>query len=287
MLSSGEVTGYGLGDLLIPSLDGAMSSIGGSDAYSWNDSTDLMYNRNGDSATQASSASSSLGGNPTPFQDEGENGALAEQLMKLSNRATGATRELECAIVTTPLTVNSSVVNDAFEAANALVHIINDLARADSASSQPLSHDGGERPPALKDGAIFLVLACHQHILVLFHAVCNCIKRSVGPVVQGTKPQLQQKALHDAGSSPAQFIMVLQLIMHLLNRLGRSLRIGSSKGSDQDMLAVVLDGAGENGCLEGILDSAQGMLRGLPDEHVRLVGAIQELQAYIEEGLYT
>lgn len=52
--------------------------------------------------------------------------------MRLSNRATDATRELECATITTPLTVNSPVVNDAFEAANALVHIINDMVRTDN-----------------------------------------------------------------------------------------------------------------------------------------------------------
>lgn len=287
MLSSSDVTGYGLGDLTLPTLDGAMSSITNGDTYGWNDSPELMYNRTGDNRTQASSGSNSLGGNPTPSQDEGENETLAEQLIKLSSEATSATRELECTIATTPLTVNSAVVNDAFKAANSLVHIINDITQAGGtcSSSEGLSGNGGGRQRAAKDSSIFLILACHQHILALFDAVCNCIKSSLGRT-QGTRPQFQPQTLHDIGSSPAQFIMVLQLIMHLLNRLGRSLRMGSLKGSEQDMAVVALDDSGESDTAESLLDSAQVMLKGLPNEHVRLIGVIQDLQAYIEEGLY-
>ena len=283
MLSSSDVTGYDLNDLMIPSLDTTMACIDDGDTYSWNNNHDLTYNRDGDNRTQES-----LGTSPTLSRDEGIKETLTEQLMKLSNRATGATRELECAIITMPLTVNSPVVNKAFEAANSLVHIINSIPLADSTygSSQPLSRDESERQPPTEYSSIFLALASHQHILALFRAVCNSIKRSLGSIVQGTELQLQQQALHGVGSSSAQFIMVLQLIMHLLNRIGRSLRMGNRKNTNQHELTFGPEGGGESGSLQSIVDSAQVMLRTLPDEHVKLSEVIQELQACIEEGVY-
>lgn len=66
---------------------------------------------------------------------------------------------------------------------------------------------------------------------------------------------------HGAGSSPAQFTMVLQLIMHLFNRIGRSLRIWNRENTDQRELRFGPDGGGESESLESIVDSAQVMLR--------------------------
>lgn len=288
MLSSSDVAGYDLNNIMMPSIDTTMACIDDGDAYSWNNNPDFTYNRDGDNRTQESSGSSTSETNPTPSRDEGIKETPAEQLWKLSNRVTGATRELECAIITTPLTVNSPVVNEAFEAANALVHVINMIPLADitCGSSQPLSIDESERQPPTEYSSIFLALACHQHILALFHAVCNSIKRSLGSVVQGTKPQLQQQPLHGVGSSSAQFIMVLQLIMHLLNRIGRSLRMGNQKNTDRHELTFGSEGSGESGSLQSIVNSAQVMLRTLPNEHVKLSNVVQELQDCIEEGVY-
>ena len=281
VLSSGDVAGFDFNDLMMPSLDTTITCIDDSDAYSWNNNSDLTYNRDGDNRTQESSEtiSSALS------RDEGKE-TLTEQLMKLSNRAMGATRELECAVITMPLTVNSPVVNEAFEAANALVRIINSIPLADSTygSSQPLSRDESERQLPTECDPIFLALASHQHVLALFRAVCDFIKRSLQSIVQGTESQ--QQTLHGAGSSSAQFIMVLQLIMHLLNRIGRSLRMGSRKNADHPNLTIGPEGGEESGSLQGIVDSAQVMLESLPDEHVRLSKIIQELQACIEEGVH-
>ncbi|KAH8810689.1 hypothetical protein F5884DRAFT_258678 [Xylogone sp. PMI_703] len=288
MLSSSDVAGYDLNDLVMPSFDTTMAFIDDGDVYSWNNNPDLTYNRDGENRIQESSGTSALWANPTPSQDEGTKETLNEQLMKLSNRATGATRELEAAIPTTPLTVNSPVVHEAFEAANALVHIINSIPLAESTygSSPPLSRDESERQPRTEHSSIFLALASHQHVLALFRAVCDSIKKSLGSIGQGTEPQLQLQALHGVGSSSAQFIMVLQLLMHLLNRMGRSLRMGSRKNStDQHELTFGLKDGGESDSSQGIVDSAQVMLRTLPDEHVKLSELIQELQACIEEGV--
>lgn len=262
---------------MMPSLDTTISSINDPDAYSWNNNSDLTYDGDGDTRTQES-----LGPSPPLSRDEGKD-TLTGQLMKLSNRAMGATRELECAVITMPLTVTHPVVNEAFEVANALVRVINSIPLTDSTcgSSQ---RDESERQLPTECSPIFLVLASHQHVLVLFRAVCDSIKRSLGSIVQGNK--LQQQTLHGAGSSSAQFIMVLQLIMHLLNRIGRSLRIGTRNRVDQHEPMTQAQGGTESGRSQGIVDSAQVMLETLPNEHVKLNRLIQELQACIEEEVY-
>jgi hypothetical protein len=265
---------------MMPSLDPTMTCLDDGDAHSWNNNADLTYNTEIDNRIQEGP-----GTNLTFSRDEGKE-TLTRQLMKLSDRVMGATRELEGAVMTTSLTVNSPVVNEAFEAANALVHIINNISLADSTygSSRPLSRDENERQLVTEYNPIFLALASYQHVLALFHAVCDFIKRSLGSIVQGTV--LQQQTLHGAGSSSAQFIMVLQLIMHLLNRIGRCLRMGNRENTDQHELTFGSDGHGESGSFESIVDSAQAMLKTLPDEHVKLSELIQELQSCIEDGLY-
>jgi hypothetical protein len=277
---SGSDVAYDLNDLMMPSLDTTMGCMDDGDPHSWINNPDLTYNAESYNRTQEVP-----GTNPTLSRDEGKE-TLTGQLMKLSNRAMGATRELECAVITTSLTVNSPVVNEAFEAANALVHIINSIPPVNCpyGSSQPLSRDGNERQLPTEYSTIFLALASYQHVLALFHAVCDFIKRSLGCIAQGT--ELQQQTLHGAGSSSAQFIMVLQLIMHLLNRIGRSLRMGNRENTNPHDLRFGPGGGGEGDNLESIVGSAQVMLKTLPDEHVKLSEVIQELQACIEERVY-
>lgn len=280
MLSSRDVGGFDLDDLMMPSLETTMSCINNGDAYSWNNSPELTYHRVCDNRTQEGSETSR-----TLSRDEGKE-TLTGQLMKLSNRAMDAIRELESAVIATPLTVNSPVVNEAYEAANSLVRIINSIPLADSTygSSQRLSRDEREQHLPTEISPIFPALASHQHVLALFRAICDCIQRSLKSITHGPEPQ--QPTLHGAGSSSAQFIMVLQLIMHLLNRIGRSLRMGNQKNTHQHELMFGPEGSEESGGLQGIVDSAQVMLRTLPDEHVKLSEVIQELQACIEEGVH-
>jgi hypothetical protein len=75
----------------------------------------------------------------------------------------GATRELKHAVIPTPSTVDSLIVNEAFEAANALMRIINSIPLADGtySSSQPSSRDKCERQLPTEYSQIFLALASH------------------------------------------------------------------------------------------------------------------------------
>jgi hypothetical protein len=113
----------------------------------------------------------------------------------------------------------------------------------------------------------------------------------------------QQQALHGDGASSAQFVMVLQLIVHLINRLGRSLRMdsrnanASGSGADDQATGIALfhpheptpglEGGDEPADSPGIIRLAQDMLRQLPEEHVKLRQVIQGLQTCMEERLNT
>ena len=238
-----------------------------------------MYNRDDDQgAHDGSVISSSLS------LHEGKE-TLTEQLISLSTRALAATRDIEREIHTSPLSVNSPVINEAFETANALVRIINSLTSltVDNGygSTQLPSPDDHEPQLPSEFSTVFLALASHQHVLALFCAICDSIKRSSGCIFHGSGPQ--QQTLHGVGSSSAQFIMVLQLIMHLLNRVGRSLGQGNRKALDQAELTLEAKEGSER---QGIVDSAQAILRTLPQEHIKLIKVIEELQTYIEDGVH-
>jgi hypothetical protein len=313
-LSRSDVSGSDLGDLTIPLLDIAETTMPGfddGDPYGWNNnpgfppipvalpvpSGDATCNGDCDFGTQES-----LGDSPALSQDEGKGtvDALTEQLMALSTRATRATRQLDRAASSMPLTVNSPVVNEAFEAANTLVRIINSipLANSISASSQPLPRDEDEPQPTTDYGLVFLALASHQHVLALFRAICDSIQRSLGSMAPGSEQQ--QQALHGDGASSAQFVMVLQLVMHLINRVGRSLRMrirnAAGSGADGQVASIAflrpheltlgIEGGEESGGSQCVVDLAQHVLRTLPDEHIKLRQVIQGLQTRMEERLY-
>ncbi len=315
VLSRSDVSGSVLSDMTFPLLDIAETTMPGfddGDRYGWNNNPSLSSipmalpvpsghatcSGDGDVGIQEG-----LGDSPALSRDESEGtvDALTGQVMALSTRATRATRQLDRAGSSTPLTVNSPVVNEAFEAANALVRIINSipLANSTSASSQPLPRDENEPQPTTDYGLVFLALASHQHVLALFRAISDSIQRSLGSMAPGSEQQ--QQALHGDGASSAQFVMVLQLVMHLINRVGRSLRMGSrnaaGSGADGQVTGIALlhpheltfglEGGEESGGSQCVVDLAQDMLRTLPDEHVNLRQVIQRLQTRMEERLYT
>lgn len=277
MLSSTDVAGHDLNDLIIPSFDTTIHCIDEGDAYNWNDNLIHLYDRDNNDKVHE------FPGISQPLSRDDSNATMTEQLMSLINRATSTTRELACQVITAPLTVNSTVVNEAFEVANALVRIINSIPLASSTydSLEHLSREEGERQPPAEHSLIFLALASHQHVLTLFRAVCKSIQKSLESMIQGTEPQYQ--ALHGAGATSAQFIMILQLIIHLVNRIGRSLRMAHRKHSDSSVSTFGLEDGGENGGSQSIVDSAQGLLKILPDEHLKLSQLIEELQSRIED----
>jgi hypothetical protein len=59
-----------------------------------------------------------------------------------------------------------------------------------------------------------------------------------------------------------------------------------SDQSVQTLPTPLTEGGEESSSLQGIVDSAQVVLRTLPNEHVKLNEDIQELQVCIEEGVY-
>lgn len=94
----------------------------------------------------------------------------------------------------------------------------------------------------------------------------------------------QQQTLHGDGASPAQFVMILRLVLYLTNRLDRSLQIGSEKAVYQIVdgqatgialfppqgLTPEIEGGEEGGGFPSVVDLAQDMVRNLPDEHINL-----------------
>ncbi|CAK3779714.1 Hypothetical predicted protein [Lecanosticta acicola] len=276
---------------------------------------------------EASSTGSSSASASASSRNESEGTAIDDliaQVTAVNTRASRATRQLHRnSGRSLPLMVNSPEINEAFETANALVQIVNNipLARFTSSSSSSSSSSpttttsppGDERDfhHATGYGLIFLALASHQHVLALFRAICASIQRLVGFVAGASEPQRAlQPAIHGDEASYAQFVMVLQLIMHLVNRLDRSLQIASEKShaSSHPATAERLpsithlpvqeptpDAEGEQGSSEGVgvgppaaarfVDFAQDLMRKLPSEHERLRRVIQRLQTHMEERL--
>ena len=221
------------------------------------------------------------------------------QLIAVSTRAIRATSDLERSKDSrSSLTVNSPAVKEAFEAANSLVRIINSVPPvklAPPTSMQPTPPEDGE-PPTADYGLIFMAFASHQYVLALFKAICDFVRRSIGskdPIDEHDRQML----CRDEASS-AQFVMVLQLVMHMINRIDRGLRLRNQNSvnigaHDQTNgminpheLTFGFGGEKGNRGLQGIVDAAQDMLRALPDEHVKLKQVIQGLQICIEERLH-
>jgi hypothetical protein len=274
VLPRNDVTGSDLSDLSLPLLDAAsLPHFDDSDAYDWNKNAHFSCNGDYEAAR-------------TPED------MITGQLMSLSSRTMRATRELEHSGSTALLTVNSPVVNEAFEVANALVRIVNTISPSDPTctSLQPLAHEDNEKQHTIDYGSVFLALAFHQHVLALFRAICDSIQRSLGSI--GPIIEQQQQALHGNSASSAQFVMVLQLVMHMVNRIGRSLRIGNRDTTRAVTIthpqnsAFGLDSArDENTDSQSIVDMAQEIIRGLGDEHGKIKRTIQSLQSCMEDGM--
>lgn len=221
---------------------------------------------------------------------------LFSQLVALSQRAVRAMRHL-ARPGGPPLTVLSPEVNGVLEDTNTLIRIINDITeRADMIADES----------ATNSALPFLALACHQHLVALFHAICDAIYRCRKEQKQQKEHRQQHPQQHRRGqhsdigpSSVAQFVMVLQLLMHLINRIYRSVfqsqsstRPGnrSSTGgyitpvvsSDSIQSQAATRGSPPNG---GLLDLVQDLVGAIPNEHEKLRQVIYKLQTEIEFGL--
>ncbi|KAH7127285.1 hypothetical protein EDB81DRAFT_809013 [Dactylonectria macrodidyma] len=232
---------------------------------------------------------------PSTTDDENPADALSAQLTALSARTTQAMRRLVRSGGAPP-TVSSPEVNEAFEGANTLIRIINNITTA-SSDRDEITID----PTTTDYGLVFLALASHQHLMALFRAICDVIYQYLESMVSGDEHQhQQQRGLHhgDVGpSSVAQFVMVLQLLLHLINRMSRSLQAnqsveygsGSSSGGQVTPITPNTGPSRVEAGVEskavgqvGLLVLAQSIVGAIPDEHEKLRQVIQELQTKIE-----
>ena len=272
---------------------------------------------------------------------------LPSQLASLSQRAKQAIHRLSSS-ERPPLTVSSSEVTEALEHTNTLIRIINNIIAGAASSSSSESHavspcpsaflsspgppspDSGRNNnnlktlaaptatltmPAIEDCALaFSALASHQHLVTLFRAICDAIHRSLHTSTSNSKTERHRGP---SSSSVAQFVMVLQLLMHLINRLDKSLlfshhhhnhpshrhhhrRQGSSlnfstitvpvsvktdeggrKAQSESDEAGGSMGVGDDG-RGGLIVLVQQTVGAIPGEHEKLRRAIQKLQAEMD-----
>jgi hypothetical protein len=221
---------------------------------------------------------------------------LFSQLVALSQRAVRAIGHL-ARPQGPPLTVLSPEVNGVLEDTNTLIRIINDInERGDMLADETTTNS------ALP----FLALACHQHLVALFHAICDAIYRCQKEQKQQKEQKEHYQQHHQqhhrrqhsniGPSSVAQFVMVLQLLMHLTNRIYRSVfqsqlstRHGTRSSTDGYITPVVpsdsipsqTTGSSPNGVLLGLVQDLVGRI---PKEHEKLRQVIHKLQTEIEFG---
>ncbi|KAG7147515.1 Fujikurins biosynthesis cluster transcription factor like protein [Verticillium longisporum] len=170
----------------------------------------------------------------------------------------------------------------------------------DSGDDEPSAARGDSGSRAADTGGLVLTtLACHQHLLAFFRAICDSIKWCVESVADEKRPPGGGSSLHSDGApSTAQFTMVLQLLMHLINRLDRCLFPGRPPSPVSSASTSAYGGAGGDGGIDlvltgqeaedvtpdttGIPGLAHALVRAIPDDHLRLRRTILQLQARME-----
>lgn len=221
------------------------------------------------------------------------------QITSISSRATRATMQLHCRIASCnlPLMVHSPEVNEAFENANTLIQILNNINDTNFNLSLPDCRSITDRidvEQTFRCGLILLALASHHHVFTLFRMICASIRQSIGLGSPGQKTQHLEPTKSRDEASYAQFVMILRLILHLLNRLSRSLNlemVGRAEGNAVSQLQQMTpEVEGEQVCCDShkssYIDAAQSMLRKVPDEHLKMKEIIRRLQVNMEEILH-
>ncbi|KAH9218328.1 hypothetical protein DL95DRAFT_385753 [Leptodontidium sp. 2 PMI_412] len=223
--------------------------------------------------------------------DKDPTDALSSQLSSLGRRATRAMRRL-VRPGRAPLTVSSPEVSEALEDTNTLIRIINNIT---AANRDDITLD---LTTTTDYGVAFSALACHQHLVALFRAICNAIHRCLQ-----TKRDRGQQHSEVGPSAVAQFVMVLQLLLHLINRMDRSLfqndsslLHGTGLSTSGDIAPVTVNGnqhtidfiqsevaAGGTSPPRGLLVLVQDIVGTIPNDHEKLRQVIQQLQSEIEQ----
>lgn len=250
----------------IPGLDGDVltSSTGPSTTYRGDDSDDSDDNQQSNDDDDQRSG--------------GENPSY--QLTAMCQKTSRAMRRLVrpgCQ----SLTVSSPDINQAFEATTTLIRIINSIT-----SNTP----EGQTFDTSNYGLVFMTLASHQHLVALFRAICDAIDRSLESMtLTGQHQQKQHRGLHQgesASPSVAHFVMILQLLLHLINRMDRCMQIQQPSRLDTNMFQPLP----QNDIVMGSLPQqslpvlAQSIVTQLPTEHEALRQVIRTLQNKMENA---
>ncbi|KAL4881204.1 hypothetical protein BJY04DRAFT_189333 [Aspergillus karnatakaensis] len=228
--------------------------------------------------------------------------SLSSQLTLLSQRTKQAKRRLTRP-GQTPLTVASPEVTEALESTNALIRIMSHITAP--TTHRDITLDISTNSP--DHGLAFLALACHQHLVALFRAICDAIRRCLQYREEERRDRQRSNSSSSSGgseigpSSVAQFIMVLQLLIHLINRMDRGL--AASQDQTQHNPSLMWHGDGDissssshshydplpsetipNGSSTpgGLLVLVKDIVGTIPHEHEKLRQVIQKLQKDME-----
>ncbi|KAL4860596.1 hypothetical protein BDV12DRAFT_204880 [Aspergillus spectabilis] len=240
--------------------------------------------------------------------DKDTSTALFSQLISLSQRAKQAIRRLVRPGLT-PLTVSSPEVNEALESTNALIRIMNNITApiSDCDSDELNITTIGINSTNTDHGLAFLALACHQNLVALFRAICDAVHGWL-QYREEEHRNCQYSSSEIGLSCVAQFIMVLQLLNHLINRMDRSLVASQNQNQNQNQNkpSSMWHGAG-NGHISssashhhydpltsetatngsspppgGLLVLVKGIVGTIPNEHEKLIQVMQKLQMELE-----
>ncbi|KAF5711133.1 fungal zn(2)-Cys(6) binuclear cluster domain-containing protein [Fusarium mundagurra] len=214
---------------------------------------------------------------------------LTSQAMAVSTKTISATIAL-LHPGSAPPTVSSQYVNQAFDGTRTLVRIINTMSiiipgEKDKNTSEAVSGCG-------LGGLAFTTLACHQQLLDLFKEICKSIEHCIDEKSREKSAfeiSHSSSLIGDQAPSSAQFTMVLQLLVHLINRLDKCLFAGVQTlpspdtyqgGIDLTRLEKNADEFGSD--RTSIPGLAQGSITGLSQEHHRLRQVISKLQGQMD-----
>ncbi|KAF5635729.1 fungal zn(2)-Cys(6) binuclear cluster domain protein [Fusarium sp. NRRL 52700] len=214
---------------------------------------------------------------------------LTSQAMAVSTKTISATIAL-LHPGSAPPTVSSQYVNQAFDGTRTLVRIINTMSLIISGEKDENTPEGVSGGGI--GGLALTILACHRHLLDLFKATCKSIQHCVDEKSRERatfETNHSSSLIGDPAPSSAQFTMVLQLLVHLINRLDRCLFAGTqtipSPGTYQDVMDLTrTEKNAEELAIDriGIPGFAQGSITGLSQEHHRLRQIISQLQGQMD-----
>ncbi|KAF5554447.1 fungal zn(2)-Cys(6) binuclear cluster domain-containing protein [Fusarium napiforme] len=214
---------------------------------------------------------------------------LTSQAMAVSTKTISATMALYHPR-SAPPTVSSQYVNQAFDGTRTLVRIINTISMIISGENDENTLEG-ESCCGI-GGLALTTLACQQHLLGLFKAIYKSIEHCIDEKSREKTAfgiDDSSSLIGDPAPSSAQFTMVLQLLVHLINRLDRCLFTGvqstPSPNKHQGGMNVThfeknADELGSD--RTSIAGLAQGSITGLSLEYHRLRQIISQLQGQMD-----